>query len=288
LPAASETPPSALEDWPRLAERFRGRRPVVFLDFDGTLSPVVEHHGDAVILPAAKRAVEELARRLPVIIVSGRDRRDVARRVGLPHLWYAGSHGFDIAGPDDSASAGAGSAQHRHEPQPELAPLIEAAADELRRALDGVPGAVVEAKRFAVSVHYRQVADDDLGRVDDAVARVVAAEPRLARSAAKKVYEVRPALDWDKGDALLYLLRQPELLGRDGGGDGEGDGEDLPLYIGDDLTDEDAFRAIDERPGGGVTIHVVDGSTDFETRADWSLASPQEVSELLRRLARLA
>ncbi len=262
---------------------------MVFLDFDGTLSPVVEHHDDAAILPAAKSAVEELAGRLPVVIVSGRDREDVARRVGLPGLWYAGSHGFDIAGPEaaDEApdetgdEAGKGGRRHRHEPEPDLAPLVAEAAEELRRALADVPGAVVEAKRFAVSVHYRKVADEDLERVEEAVERVVAAEPRLARSAAKKVHEVRPALQWDKGDALLHLLRQPELV--------SDDGNLLPVYIGDDLTDEDAFRALDERPGGGVTIHVGDGSTtDFETRAHWSLASPDEVTELLRRLARLA
>ena len=144
--------------------------------------------------------------------------------------------------------------------------------------------AAMLSKRFAVSVHYRKVADDDLGRVEEAVERVVAAEPRLARSRAKKVYEVRPALEWDKGDALLHLLRQPDLVAGNGG---EG-GDLLPVYVGDDLTDEDAFRALDERPRGGVTIHVGDGSTtDFDTRARWSLASPEEVVEFLRRLARL-
>jgi trehalose-phosphatase len=258
-------PPSALDDWPQLRRRLADRRPVVFLDFDGTLSPIVERPGDAAILPEVRAAVERLARRVPVIVVSGRDRRDVAARVGLPGLHYAGSHGFDIAGPEGSGV--------RHEVAADLPPVVARVAARLRRELESVPGAEVEPKRFTVAVHYRRVPAERAGEVEAAVDRAVADHPRLAKAGGKKVFEVRPDLAWDKGEALLYLLAE---LGLDGP-------EALPVYVGDDLTDEDAFRALAERAGGGLAVRVADEPA--ETAAEWSLASPHEVAELLDRLA---
>ncbi|HEX2253840.1 MAG TPA: trehalose-phosphatase [Thermoanaerobaculia bacterium] len=256
--------PSALADWPELARQIGGRRLVVFLDFDGTLSPIVENPEDAAILPASRAAVERLARRVPVVVVSGRGREDVAARVGLPGLVYAGSHGFDIAGPGV-----------RHEVGPELPPLIARATERLEDELAAVPGAQVEPKRYTVAVHYRRVAPGDEAAVEAAVDSVVAAHPELRRAGGKKVWEVRPRLDWDKGKALLYLLDALDLAGPGV----------LPLYVGDDVTDEDAFRALAERPGGGVGIRVADEPA--QTAATWRLDSTGEVPELLERLLSL-
>jgi trehalose-phosphatase len=254
--------PSALDHWNDVERRLAGRRPVVFLDFDGTLAPIVERPQDAAILPAARRAVERLAARVPVVVVSGRGREDVARRVGLPDLIYAGSHGFDIAGPGVA-----------HQVAAEVPPLVERVAARLAEELAGVAGAEVEPKGWTVAVHYRRVAAGDVAAVEAAVERVVAAHAELVKAGGKMVWEVRPALAWDKGEALLYVL---EALGLDGE-------EVLPVYVGDDVTDEDAFRVLRRRAGGGIGVRVADEAA--ETGAEFRLEGPEEVPEFLGRLA---
>src|SRR5690606_22381340 len=157
--------------------------------------------------------------------ISGRDREDVARRVGLDDINYAGSHGFDIAGPEAGGV--------RLEVARDIAPAIAAAADELRRRAEGIPGVIVEHKKYATSVHYRMVGEARVQVGDRFVDDVVARRKELSKGGGKKVFELRPAMDWDKGRAVLWLLETIGLERPDVD----------PLYFGDDVTDEDALRA---------------------------------------------
>jgi trehalose 6-phosphate phosphatase len=209
--------------------------------------------------------LRRLAGRFPVVIVSGRGREDVASLVGLEGLAYAGSHGFDIAGPPPAAGAPA----LRLEVGEGVPERIDRAAGRVRRELADVPGVFVEPKRFAASVHFRLADERDVPRIERAVDAAVAAEPGLRKGHGKKLFELRPDLDWDKGRALLWLL---DALGLDRP-------DVLPLYIGDDLTDEDAFRALANR---GLGILVADEPR--ETAAEYQLRDPDEVVELLERL----
>src|SRR5205085_5383678 len=133
--------------WDEIAARLHGRRPALFLDYDGTLSPIVQHPDLATLPEAAREVLERLAAQVPVIVVSGRGREDVAARVGLPALGYVGSHGFDISGPPSS-----GGEPLRLEVGEGIPEKIERAAERVRRELAGVEGVFVEPKRFAVSV----------------------------------------------------------------------------------------------------------------------------------------
>ncbi len=267
--------PSALDHADELLARFAGRQPVLFLDYDGTLTPIVERPEDAVLSGVMRDVLERLAARFPVAVVSGRGRPDVTERVGLDGIYYAGSHGFDIAGPSGTEAP--------FEKAASAVPAIEQVARSLETELAAIPGAQVEPKRFTVAVHYRRVAAGDVAAVEQAVDRQVAAHPELRKAGGKKVWEIRPAIDWDKGRAVQWLLavlaRARELS----------PAKILPVYLGDDETDEDAFRALARHTPPGLGILVASASDpDAEARATaatFRLEDPDEVRRFLERLA---
>jgi trehalose-phosphatase len=258
-------PPSALDRWDEIAERLRGRCPALFLDYDGTLSPIAPRPDLATLPGETREVLRRLASRFPVVVISGRGREDVTALVALGGLVYAGSHGYDIAGPPPSAGAG----PLRLEVGEGIPEKIERAAERLRRDLGGIEGVLVEPKRFAISIHFRLVDESHLPEIERAVDAAAAAEPGLRKAHGKKLFELRPDLEWNKGKALLWLLAALDL-------DHTGT---LPFYIGDDLTDEDAFRAIQ---GWGIGILVA--AEPRETAAEYQLHDTEEVREVLERL----
>ena len=264
---ALSTVPDALASWDTVAALLRGRRLAVFLDFDGTLSPIVDRPDDARLTPSGGPALERLAALCPVAIVSGRDLGDVRRKAGVESLWYAGSHGFELAGPDGQT--------HEHEQAGKAVAALAEARRQLSERLRELPGAIVEEKRFALAAHYRMVAEERAGEVIDAVAEVGSQYDVLRMTGGRKVAELRPNIDWDKGKALHWLLEQIAP-------DGE---EVLPLYAGDDLTDEDALTAIGER-GFGVVVRNYELG-DRPTAAHVAADDPEEFCVFLERVADL-
>jgi trehalose 6-phosphate phosphatase len=250
----------ALEHFDKIQARLAGKRPSVFLDYDGTLTPIVERPDLAVLSDRMRTVLRDLAARCSVAVVSGRDLQDVRKLVGLDDLVYAGSHGFDIVGPNGL--------RIQHEQGAAFAVAVEQAVERLRPEVSRVAGSLVEPKRYAVAVHYRQVAEADVPRLEGIVDQVLAATPDLRKTHGKKVFELRPRFDWDKGKAVLWLLSALNQAGPD----------ILPFYIGDDLTDEDAFWALRDR---GVTIYV---GTPERTEAHYVLADPEEVGTFLSQL----
>jgi trehalose-phosphatase len=243
-----------------LLERAGTRPLALFLDYDGTLTPIVERPEDAVLAEATREVLRRVARRHPLAIVSGRDLEDVRARVALEDAHYAGCHGFEIAGPRGSRV---------HEAAAAAAPQLGAAADMVAHDTRGIDGVQLERKRFTLAVHYRRVRHEaDAHAVHEAVLRAQARHPALRVTSGKKVFELQPDVDWDKGRAVLWLIETLQL--RDA----------LPVYIGDDATDEDAFRAL---AGRGVGIAVQEAPRD--TAAAWRLRDPDEVRALLEGLA---
>ncbi len=250
---------SALEHVEEIARS--GDRLAVFLDYDGTLTPIVSHPEDAWLSDSMRQTLRSLAALVPVAILSGRDLDDVRGRVHVDGIVYAGSHGFDIAG--------AGGL--RRQLGAAYLPVLDTAEVELREALDEIPDAQLERKHFSVAAHYRNVNENDAFRVALAVDAVAARHSELRRIDGKKVYELLPDIDWDKGKAVLWLLETLDPVR----------GKVLPIYIGDDRTDEDAFRALKER---GIGILVSEQSQP--TAARYSLKNLAEVERFLRALNR--
>lgn len=254
LPSALD--PRQLDGW--LAP-VRAGRAVLFLDYDGTLTPIVDRPEEARLAESTRTVLAALAARCAVTIVTGRDVAVARRFVRLDSLGYAGCHGFDIVGPPGSGL--------RKEVAVDHLPVLDEAEALLRRELDGVRGALVERKRFSVSSHVRLVAPSERMRVESVVAAVAARLPTLRRKGGKAVHELRPDLAWDKGAAVAWLVRE---MGREPG---------AVVYIGDDLTDEDAFERLD---GAGATIVVT--AEDRPTSARLRLRDPAEVEVVLGRV----
>jgi len=261
----------ALDESEALAQRFVGKQPAVFLDYDGTLTPIRGRPQDAVISDKMRESVRRLAERVPVVVVSGRDRRVVQELMGLDNLIVAGSHGFDIWSP-------AGGSIQREEGASFKGLLREVEA-KLRAELANIPGALLEPKKRSVAAHFRLVPQEQRPRVKEIVDAILSEHPEeLKVTPGKMVFEIQPRLDWDKGKAVLYLLKALDL-----------DRDDVvPVYLGDDITDEDAFRAL---AGRGIGIFV--GSADDPetvgrtTAADYVLNTIGEAEEFLNRLAAL-
>lgn len=256
--------PSALERFDRLEELLKERRPAVFLDYDGTLTPIAEQPDQALLPPETRRELQRLARLCPVSLVSGRELSLLRRLVDVEGVIYAAEHGFDILLPDG-----------RSQQPPEVAgllPHVEAAEAALRARLGGIEGLVFERKRFSLAIHYRHVAPARVAEVKAAVADELLRHPQMKSMSGKKVIELQPALDWNKGRAIVSLMVTEELPS-----------DCLPIFLGDDVTDETAFEALEEE---GICI-VLEGDEDRETAARLRLSDSTEVCRYLRRLADL-
>ncbi|KAL6220542.1 hypothetical protein ACLB2K_008298 [Fragaria x ananassa] len=246
--------PSALGSFDKMMKAAKGMRIVVFLDYDGPLSPIVDDPDLAFMSDEMRAALREVVTYFPTAVISGRSRDKVKGFVQVSNIYYAGSHGMDFMVPkaselDDSDML--------FQPAKIFLPAIQEMRIVVEELVRKIEGARVEDNRFCISVHYRNIVrEEDYVILEEKVKSVREHFPEFHLTRGKKVLEIRPSIEWNKGDALEYLL---DTLGfRDSGDDV------FPLYIGDDRTDEDAFKVIETR-GQGFPIIV--SSTPKNTKA---------------------
>lgn len=254
--------------WGYLEKRLKGKFIYLFLDYDGTLAPIVERPEKAVIPEKTLQLLGEISgmpnRR--VAIVSGRSLGDVMGRVGLKKITYVGNHGFEMSG---------SGARLRKTVSAEYEKTLVRLKSVLKKRLSSIKGAFLEDKGLSVTVHYRQVAKKDISVVK-AVLRDALDVPGIRDAVrvrnAKMAVEIRPPVEWDKGMAVIWLLskQKAKLAGEKHG--------IIPIYAGDDATDEDAFRALDP---AGITVSV--GNRD-RTSARYFIKDTSEVAALLRKV----
>ena len=254
-----------LRDWAVLSRTVREAEELLLLmDYDGTLTPIVATPEQAKLSTTMRTVLRQVAR-LPGVrlgIVSGRSLRSVRRLVRIPGLIYVGNHGCEIAGPGLSFT---------HPRAKRIERIMRRVASQLRAALRALHGSQVETKGMSMSVHWRRVRRRDLARFRRIVARILrpwVADRSVRVTRGKRVIEIRPPIAWDKGRAVEWIVRHgrpPKRM--------------TVFYLGDDRTDEDAFRSANRLQGVSVFI-----GRRRTTTARWWLLNPSEVHELLQRI----
>ncbi|URE47095.1 hypothetical protein MUK42_15290 [Musa troglodytarum] len=202
-----EQHPSALSNFDDVVAASKGKRVVLFLDYDGTLSPIVDDPDRAFMSDSMREAVRDAARHFPTAIVSGRCRDKVFSFVQLRELYYAGSHGMDIRGPVKATKHTKAKAKAvSFQPASEFLPMIDEVYKALVERTKSIQGSMVENNTFSLSVHFRCVEEKKWSSLAEQVRSVLKDYPKLRLTLGRKVLEIRPSIKWDKGKALEFLL----------------------------------------------------------------------------------
>jgi trehalose-phosphatase len=254
--------------WDKVKRKLKGRYLFLFLDYDGTLTPVVEKIDEAILHPDMKNLLRELIA-LPkcrLAIISGRGLADVKRIIGMEELIYAGNHGLEIEGPK---------IKYKHPLPPGYKSLLLQIKNKLNAETSSIKGVVVEDKGICIAFHYRLVDKHEV-----LLAKTIFRDVTLPYKknklikirSGKMILEIRPPVEWGKDRAVLWLLARQQFIA--------GELPVLPIYLGDDKTDEDAFAVIRDK---GITIFVGEPTI---SNADYYLKTSQEVGKFLKLIIR--
>jgi trehalose-phosphatase len=235
----------------------------VFLDFDGTLAPIADSPEKAQLDPDVRALLTQLAQRPKVLLafVSGRALSDLRARVDVPRAVYAGNHGLEIEGRG---------VQFAEPVAASLRKPLASLSSALSTRLASLRGVLVEDKGLTLAVHYRLAAPASYEEIERKVRGVVAnGASEFSVKAGNKVWEVLPRTDWDKGEAVCWIDSRLSESGS------------VPVYIGDDQTDETAF----ERLPDAITIRVGGGGPSY---ARYEVPGPADVRQFLEWLDAVA
>lgn len=258
------------KDLDKFLAGLRNKSLFLFLDYDGTLAPIAEAPGRAVMPAGIKNALNKLAdgKRCKVAVISGRSLADVKRIVGVRGLVYAGNHGLEIQGPRLKYGASMLYKYRR---------TLKRIRQSLASVFKDIKGVLTEDKGLTLSVHYRKVKASRVSRAQALFREVTnydTARGNIKVKAGKKVLEIRPPVQWNKGSAVLWLIKRWKFF--------TDKKSVLPVYIGDDLTDEDAFGALNGRESFTIMVGKPRSSL-----AKYYLRNTSEVEKLLNLIVSL-
>lgn len=261
------------DSWARLKKCLAGKHVFVFLDYDGTLAPIASAPRKARLSSSAREALSRLkdSPATSVAVISGRALEDVKAMVGIPGIVYSGNHGLELEGPK---------IKFKSPVSPAYRGMLARIKSDLERKLRPFKGVIIEDKDLSLAVHFRLVNKRQRPQVKtifhEAAIRDLA-RGRIQLKVGKMVLELRPPKPWDKGKVVLWLLARKQFL--------ISDRQVYPVYLGDDVTDEDAFRAL---KGKGLSLYVATAPyQEKRSCAEYYLRGAPEVLRFLRELAAL-
>ena len=210
---------------------------LLMLDFDGTISPLASTPHEASLPETIKKQLKELSKYFPVAIISGRSLPDIKNKVGLKNLIYAGNHGLEWQ---------IGGKINRFPVPNKTIKLLSSIKKSVDKIKGAYPGTLLEFKYSSLAIHYRQLSNKFIIKFNKDVNKIIKlSDPynNLKILVGKKVIELVPNIDWNKGVFALFILKflQKKLKH-----------SLLPIYIGDDTTDEDVFKVLP----AGLTIRI--------------------------------
>jgi len=258
------------KDWDKIKKRLENKPVALFLDYDGTISPLADKPEKAFVPEETRQLLYNLLSipKYRLAVVSGRALRDIKNKVGIDKIIYVGNHGLEIEGPKIKF-ANPVSVRYKR--------ILGCIKDELGTKLAAFKGAFIEDKGLSLSVHYRLVDRGQIPQLKTILREttiIYAVKGQIRVKPGKEVFEIRPALNWDKGKAVLWLLARWKFS--------LNDKDVIPIYLGDDVSDEDAFRVLENK---GITIFI---GTPKHSAAEYYLKDTVEVKDFLNRLQELS
>lgn len=241
------------------SDKIRNKELLLLLDYDGTLTPIVSRPELAVLSDDMRDVLKKIAKRYSTAVISGRALDDVRDMVNVDGIYYAGNHGFEISNDVKLVNPDA----------EKIKPVINEICRKMGKKLIHIEGSIVENKGVTASVHYRMVSENDFIELEKIFKETIAPyveKGKIRITKGKKVFEIRPNIEWDKGKTVEWVI---DAIGKKG----------LPVYIGDDQTDEDAFKALKNR---GITVLVSEKIK--KSNAEYYLRNVDEVKFFLEGL----
>lgn len=255
-----------LAQWPQVQQKLKNNFVCIFLDFDGTLTPIISSPENTVLGKKTKDILKHLTESMScqVIIVSGRSLRNIQKLIGIKNIIYAGNHGLEFGDLKTHMEIPV-SIKYKN--------LLRSLRKKIVGKMASIPGVLIEEKKFSLSLHYRLVNKDDVSMVVNIFRNII--EPYKEQSElilmeGKKVLEILPPISWNKGNIVLSSLVFLRTILKNN--------KIIPLYIGDDVTDEHAFLVLKKI---GITTCVGNKKT---TQADYYLKDHKEVQKFLTKL----
>lgn len=250
--------------WRVLEKKLQTKKPILLcLDFDGTIVPIKPRPQDAILTSNRRLILRKISRCKPLTlgVISGRALRDIREKIKIKGLIYAGNHGLEIAYQNQVFI---------YPRAKKYVPVISKIGRELTKALKAYPETTLEKKGLSLSLHYRLLKQERVARLKKTFLQILKpylAAQKIKLTSGKKVWELRPPIAWDKGRALLWLRQRLSKKNI------------FTLYLGDDLTDEDAFCMVNKINGISVLV-----GRRKNSQAKYYLKNTQDTQKFLEQI----